>query len=978
MLRVKLGELRLDLLEHFENLVVAVSPALASIEVTFPHFTRHDPSHNLKLEEIAVRIMTSEALSSLTAEDLFILLCALWIHDAGMGDLPHLRKTETASHEYRTARAADERLGLSEDTTWQAFARKNHHRFCPSIVAALFGNTISNFLVHAIGKVARSHGERDLHDPMLWQAETAVGEGVAHLSFVASVLRIADILHFNEARAPEYMLEHRNIRNQESELHWRAHQVAAGIVIADDICSVDGVALDDEAYWFAAQFTDAMADELSYVQRMVFPQLPSAFRNGICFHQVYNRIIPQGFLADAPVQVRVEPEILLNDLLSKSLYGNKPLWFREVLQNAFDACRDLQDLEPDANPVVTVSVDTSTRTLTIADNGIGMRQSTVENYLLVAGASYWRSNEYLGARGPGRKHVGHFGIGFISILSIAETLRIVTRFHSAPDAFSFLIRSARRVVRVESHNRILAGTEITVQVSETLLSTLDFAELIRESSPLPEFPITLTVDGVLTEFPAARTPDERGTYALHQVSDSSLEVTIASGTAERPGLKVYWAYPKYKSRTLGAYLPGQPSMFHSAGWRPSGESFTAFGGIKYPVLHTLEGDRRNARVPSLGILRLMVSPQNYPLEMNLARERFLRGPGCETLLDDVVAILDEAWTADCRDAIGTTSDWERSSAIVAAYSHAMLHLTLGGSDEFGLIHNRTLPPAISPPEQWRRFNELFVDKIYLGLLNRRFELEFVPLRSAVESGLTVFAIGTKDGRVPTAIARSIFDYCPEARLLLALPWHDLGIKALRHWAAVQHLVPIDQHSRSAFGVTLAVDSHPYPYAPGKGDWFSLGSCSGPREFAVLDYRDFMAEAVAASMQSGGPQILGILNYSHPKIAQLIEGLPHTDGPQSFRNHLRFSWKNLVSALVVGNHRRYEAHARQRLCECLNVFAAELRRAGHLDHTISFVLEDLPAYFDGGTAIPFGTPAVLRPVKEAIEEAQPFEFSLSQS
>src|SRR5579871_4094508 len=74
-----------DLYDIFIALTVQIATRLNSIEKLFPEYTRHDPSHIKKLEHLSVDILKPENVQLLTPADMFVLLCALWIHDAGMG-----------------------------------------------------------------------------------------------------------------------------------------------------------------------------------------------------------------------------------------------------------------------------------------------------------------------------------------------------------------------------------------------------------------------------------------------------------------------------------------------------------------------------------------------------------------------------------------------------------------------------------------------------------------------------------------------------------------------------------------------------------------------------------------------------------------------------------------------------------------------------------------------------------------------------
>ena len=97
---------------------------------------------------------------------------------------------------------------------------------------------------------------------------------------------------------------------------------------------------------------------------------------------------------------------LLKQLVSP-LYSHRPeIGVRELLQNAIDAVNEFMAtressgallLAPDVVPCVKIRVDGSAEnggTITIADDGIGMKAETIRSYFLRVGASYRTSDAW--------------------------------------------------------------------------------------------------------------------------------------------------------------------------------------------------------------------------------------------------------------------------------------------------------------------------------------------------------------------------------------------------------------------------------------------------------------------------------------------------------------------------------------------------------------------------------------------------------
>ena len=124
-------------------------------------------------------------------------------------------------------------------------------------------------------------------------------------------------------------------------------------------------------------------------------------------------------------------------LMIHSLYGNKQIFLRELVSNASDACDRLRFdsisnaalLENDAELRIRVSYDKAARTITIADNGIGMsRQEVVEHIGTIAKSGTKEFLQTLTSDNAKDAHlIGQFGVGFYSSFIVADRVTLVTR-----------------------------------------------------------------------------------------------------------------------------------------------------------------------------------------------------------------------------------------------------------------------------------------------------------------------------------------------------------------------------------------------------------------------------------------------------------------------------------------------------------------------------------------------------------------------
>jgi molecular chaperone HtpG len=139
---------------------------------------------------------------------------------------------------------------------------------------------------------------------------------------------------------------------------------------------------------------------------------------------------PENFTFQAEV-------VQILDLMVHSLYSNKEIFLRELISNASDAIDRLRlellaksELPEAEGPLqIRVSFDSGARTITVADNGIGMsRQEVIDHIGTIAKSG---TREFLSAlTGDQRKDaslIGQFGVGFYSAFIVADRVTLTTR-----------------------------------------------------------------------------------------------------------------------------------------------------------------------------------------------------------------------------------------------------------------------------------------------------------------------------------------------------------------------------------------------------------------------------------------------------------------------------------------------------------------------------------------------------------------------
>ena len=164
-------------------------------------------------------------------------------------------------------------------------------------------------------------------------------------------------------------------------------------------------------------------------------------------------------------------------LMIHSLYSNKEIFLRELISNASDAADKLRFRALSAPELyagdgelrVRLSFDKEQRTLTIADNGIGMRrEEVIENLGTIAKSGTKAVLESIGSdQAKDSQLIGQFGVGFYSAFIVADKVTVRTRAAGAADDEGVFWESAGEgdytIADITKETR---GTEITLHLRE--------------------------------------------------------------------------------------------------------------------------------------------------------------------------------------------------------------------------------------------------------------------------------------------------------------------------------------------------------------------------------------------------------------------------------------------------------------------------------------------------------------------------------
>lgn len=328
----------------------------------------------------------------------------------------------------------------------------------------------------------------------------------------------------------------------------------------------------------------------------------------------------------------------LLDIVAHSLYSDRRVFLRELISNASDAC-DRRRYEALTRPEtaatdtefrIELTIDEKARTLTIADNGIGMnRADLVENLGTIARsgtAAFMKS-----LTGDAKKDmplIGQFGVGFYSAFMVADSVIVETRKAGEEQAWRWS-SDGKGEFTIETIEKPTPGTSVILHMREDAGEFLDPEKLraiVRQYSDHVAIPIrlggekgeTLNLASALwTRSRTEITPEQHAEFYHH-----------VAHAFDKPWLTLHWRAEGKIEYTGLLYVPSSRSLdiFH-----PDRKH-----GVKLYVRRVFITDGEKDLLPGyLRFLRGVVDSEDLPL--NISREMLQNNPVLTLIRNGVVA-----------------------------------------------------------------------------------------------------------------------------------------------------------------------------------------------------------------------------------------------------------------------------------------------------------------------------------------------------
>ena len=317
---------------------------------TFPTYTLHDHTHAQNVAELMADIL-GEDITKLSGIETAILILSAFYHDIGM------------------VFSDSERKKLESESGWETFLERNPDAYVqvkesgdiPVNVAewycrSLHSERVDQFIdpsktiwngicfKNELALVCKSHNSPAEHlRDEVFQIDFLID---ADLRFCALVLRLADILDFDNSRSPEAVYHYlglssrKDSRTSASDIEWRKHLASTGFnfpesrpasYALDFIAGSDEPAVEHDVW----EFLTVIENEFSKCDALL-RMCSDKWRTFILPRRVNRHNIKSQGYKFGDYRFTLEKQQIFDLLLGENLYSEPFTFVRELLQNARD------------------------------------------------------------------------------------------------------------------------------------------------------------------------------------------------------------------------------------------------------------------------------------------------------------------------------------------------------------------------------------------------------------------------------------------------------------------------------------------------------------------------------------------------------------------------------------------------------------------------------------------------------------------
>ena len=514
----------------------------AQVGRVLPEYTDHSVEHMDALWRISDVVFKPEEINGFTTGEAFLLGSCFYVHDLGMAlaatseGLAELKSSAAFTSSFEKASTIK---GLppnkAEEIALRVAARQLHAEKSeylaiaeiPGLGRYLFESSeLREKWAALVGLLSASHhwSISEVHNRLgaRERIPSPIGDEI-DLGLIACALRTVDYAHIDSGRARYLDRVLRTELTKESLIHWQAQEHISGPTRqADQLVFASQKPIKDvDAWWLFYEMAYGLDTEIRSVAEYLAGRAVSRGRfslegvKKVLYPHTFSELVqPDGF---QPIDVRFRAtsmERLVEILGGRTLYGrDRFAAIRELLQNARDAisldraAARIAGEPPQPGEIqVRLKPDPAGAFLEVCDDGVGMTQRVISDYLLGVASDYWRSSDFFadfpGVASAGFRAAGRFGIGFLSVFMVGNNVEVETQRRGHERLVLHLRGVGRRGSLVSSTSRARSGTTVRVSVSADRVPDYEnLAAIVRCRAPMLDVPVVVSEKGAASTIP---------------------------------------------------------------------------------------------------------------------------------------------------------------------------------------------------------------------------------------------------------------------------------------------------------------------------------------------------------------------------------------------------------------------------------------------------------------------------------------------
>jgi len=229
LMETRLKELSPELHQKYKNCFVTMTEMLEHYTSNFPTYTDHSVHHSLNVIRFCNYIIGEENIGKMNAEEIFILMMGIFLHDSGMGIAPKDYKQYMEENpEVAKVLSNNDELDI---------IRLIHHELSGFFVkkyAPLFEIGDESY-IFAVSQIARGHRKTNLLDEKEYPVEYKLSNGqTICLPYLAALIRLADEIDVGKDRNFDESYKRAEDFNRISFTEFKRHEAIKSVDVEDD------------------------------------------------------------------------------------------------------------------------------------------------------------------------------------------------------------------------------------------------------------------------------------------------------------------------------------------------------------------------------------------------------------------------------------------------------------------------------------------------------------------------------------------------------------------------------------------------------------------------------------------------------------------------------------------------------------------------------------------------------------------------